>query len=302
MPSLLRRLLGIAPTPEPDGPGLIPSRLGLRFGVEKTTNYAPVRFDHPNTGPDKVLVLCTEERYFEMANGALFSTGHNVTETAVPLLHLQNAGFDFDVVTPTGAPAVLEDWSSPVDDTTVMAFVADHRDRFQNPASLADLVADGLTDDSPYVALFLPGGHGAMVGLPDDENVGRLLRWVAETDRHLVAVCHGPAAMLATRLGDDRPHPYAGYELCAFPDSIDRRSPSLGYLPGPMPWFQVEELEREGLRVINDGATGATHTDRRLHTGDSPRACDELGRIAAEALLAEHSGHEGRTGSRAAGS
>ncbi|WP_161565082.1 hypothetical protein [Okeania hirsuta] len=56
-------------------------------------------------------MLCTEERYFEMTNGKLFSTGNNVQETMVPLMHLVNAGFDFDVVTPTAKPAILEDWS-----------------------------------------------------------------------------------------------------------------------------------------------------------------------------------------------
>ena len=287
MTSALRRMIGIAPTPEPHGPGFIPSPLGLRLGVDKTTDYAPADFGRTYNGPAKVLVLCTEERYFEMTNGKLFSTGHNVTETAVPLLHLTTAGFDFDVVTPTGAPAVLEDWSAPIDDDAVMGFVTQHRGRFDAPLSLADLVADGLGEDSPYVAVFLPGGHGAMVGLPENGDVGRLIRWVAGTDRHLVAVCHGPAAMLATRVDDEQGHPYAGYEMCAFPDSIDRRSPSLGYLPGQLPWFQVEELERQGLSVVNDGTKGDTHVDRKLYTGDSPRACDELGRLAAEALLSE---------------
>ena len=84
MASAIRRLLGTAPTPEPDGPGVIPSRLGRRLGVERTTNFAPVGFSRTHDGPEKVLVLCTQERYFEMTNGVLFSTGHNVTETAVP--------------------------------------------------------------------------------------------------------------------------------------------------------------------------------------------------------------------------
>ncbi len=287
MSSPLRRMLGLAPTPEPHGPGFIPSRLGLRFGVAKTTDFARVDFGDRYEGPAKVLVLCTEERHFEMTNGALFSTGHNVTETALPLMHLAAAGFDFDVVTPSGAPAVLEDWSAPADDRTVMNFIAQHRSRFDAPRSLAELIADDLSDDSPYVAVFLPGGHGAMVSLPEDPNVGRLVRWIAETDRHLIAVCHGPAAMLATQVDDDRAHPYAGYEMCAFPDKLDRRSPSLGYLPGPLPWFQVEELERLGISVINDGTKGETHVDRKLYTGDSPNACDTLGRLAAEALLDE---------------
>jgi len=39
--------------------------------------------------------------------------------------------------------------------------------------------------------------------------------------------------------------------------------------------------------VINDKITGATHIDRKLISGDSPKACDELGKITVEALFKE---------------
>ncbi len=287
--SIIKRTLGIAPTPEADGSGYIPSRLGLRFGVAERSDFQPVDFGgRKYVGDKRILVLCTEERYFEMTNGALFSTGQNVQETTVPLMHLVRAGFDFDVITPTGAPAVLEKWSVPKKDQAVLEFLAENQTKFDRPLSLDDLVAGGgLDQDSPYVALFLPGGHGAMVGLPDDQNVGELVRWVNDSDRYLVAVCHGPAALMATTTNGDGPHPYSGYELCAFPDSIDRRSPSLGYLPGALPWFQCEKLEEQGMRIVNEKADGATHIDRKLYSGDSPKACDELGKMIAEALLDE---------------
>lgn len=195
--NFFQRMLGIAPTLEKDGRGYIPSPLGLFLGVDKKSGYQPTDFGgRKYVGDKKVLVLCTEERYLEMASGVLFSTGQNVQETTVPLMHLVGAGFDFDVVTPTGKPAILEQWSVPKKDEAVLAFLAAHQTKFDRPLSLADLVARGaLNEDSPYAALFLPGGHGAMVGLPDDENVGTLLRWVKDMDRYLVAVCHGPAAI-----------------------------------------------------------------------------------------------------------
>lgn len=289
--TLIKRMLGIAPTAETDGRGFIPSPLGLFLGVDKKSGYQPTEFSKKYGGDKKVLVLCTEGRYFEMTSGVLFSTGHNVQETAVPLMHLVAAGFDFDVVTPTGAPAVLEDWSVPRKDEAVLAFMADHKGRFEQPLSLAELIAQGgLEDSSPYAALFLPGGHGAMVGLPDDENVGTLIRWIHDSDRYLVAVCHGPAAMMATTKNGAGPHPYDGYELCAFPDSIDKQSPSIGYLPGTMPWFQCEKLAQQGMRIVNTKADGATHIDRKLYTGDSPKACDALGKMIARALLEDFAG------------
>ena len=285
----IKRLFGMAPTPDETGRGYIPSPLGRLFGVPKKSDFEALDFTgRVHDGDSRILVLCTEERYFEMANGKLFSTGQNAQETAVPLMHLTAAGFDFDVVTPTGAPAVLEDWSAPSKDEAVLGFLANHQGSFDRPLSLRDLVADGaLNDDSPYVALFLPGGHGAMVGLPDDPNVGALIRWVEASDRYLVAVCHGPAAMLAATIDHNSPHPYAGYEMAAFPDKFDQRSPSIGYLPGDLPWLQCEKLEAQGIRIVNEELDGTTHIDRKLYSGDSPKACDQLGKLVAEALLGD---------------
>lgn len=277
----------MAPTAEEDGEGYIPSPLGRLLGVDSRSGYEPTGFGTKYAGDKKVLVLCTEGRYLQMTNGKKFSTGHNVQETAVPLMHLTEAGFEFDVVTPTGAPAVLEEWSVPRKDDAVLGFMERNRAKFDNPLSLANLVAEGgLNDESPFAALFLPGGHGAMVGLPDDERVGELIRWVRDSDRYLVAVCHGPAALMAAKKNGS-PHPYEGYEMCAFPDSMDKRSPSIGYLPGQLPWFQCEKLVEQGMGILNDDITGATHVDRKLYSGDSPKACDKLGRLITEALLKE---------------
>ncbi len=286
---MIKKLLGIAPTKETNGKGYIPSPMGRMLGVDKMSGYKATDFGGKKyTGDKKVMVLCTEERYFKMTNGKLFSTGNNVQETMVPLMHLVNAGFEFDVVTSTGRPAILEDWSIPQKDEAVLSFKRKHKQQFENPKSLKQLVENNeLNDNSNYIAVFLPGGHGSMVGLPDDENVGELLRWVEASDRYLVAVCHGPAAMLATKVNSNKPHPYKGYKIVAFPDSGDKQSPSIGYLPGQLPWLQCEELEKEGIQVINKKITGATHVDRKLISGDSPKACDEMGKITVNALFQE---------------
>ena len=58
-------------------------------------------------------MVCTQDRNMVMANGKRFSTGHNPVEMGLPMLHLINAGFEIDVVTPTGAPAIIEQWAMP---------------------------------------------------------------------------------------------------------------------------------------------------------------------------------------------
>lgn len=286
---MIKKIFGIAPTKEKVGSGYIPSPLGRKLGVDKVSGYKASDFGGKKyTGKMKVLVLCTEERYFKMTNGKHFSTGNNVQETMVPLMHLVNGGFDFDVATPTGKPAILEEWSVPAKDLAVQSFRRENQIKFNKPLALNQLINNNeLNDESDYIALFLPGGHGSMVGLPEDRNVGKLIRWIKTTDRYLVAVCHGPAAMLA-KDNKEESNPYSGYKMVAFPDKFDKQSPSLGYLPGQLPWFQCEALEKEGIEIINDKITGATHIDRKLISGDSPKACDDLGKITVEALFNEH--------------
>lgn len=286
--NMIKKLLGIAPTKEKNSSGYIPSPLGRKFGVDKVSGYKATDFGGKKyLGNKKVLVLCTEERYFQMTNGNQFSTGNNVQETMVPLMHFVNGGFDFDVVTPTGKSAILEEWSVPIKDQAVLKFRGENQTKFSKPLSLKKLIeSNELNGNSDYIALFLPGGHGAMVGLPNDENVGKLIRWIETSDRYLVAVCHGPAAMIA-KDNKDKPNPYKGYKMVAFPDKMDKQSPSLGYLPGQLPWFQCEAIEKDGIEILNDKITGATHIDRKLISGDSPKACDEHGKITVDALFKE---------------
>ena len=51
-----------------------------------------------------------------------------------------------------------------------------------------------------YDAVYLPGGHGPMQDLSVDADVGRLLTAQLASGRPLAIVCHGPAALLATRI------------------------------------------------------------------------------------------------------
>ena len=141
-----------------------------------------------------------------MANGKKFSTGNHPVEMGLPMLHLLNAGFKIDVVTPTGAPAIIEQWAMPKADEAVKKLYRDFDHAFKHPGSLRDFVANSMTDDSPYIAVYLPGGHGAMLGLPDNSDLGDLLRWAHNTNRFTLAICHGPAALLAADQGTHLMH------------------------------------------------------------------------------------------------
>jgi molecular chaperone Hsp31 and glyoxalase 3 len=280
---MIRKLLGLAPTPERDGT-FSPSRFALRAATSATTEYSPLEWPAaPAPERSRVLVIATQEGAMTMANGRRFSTGNHPVELFVPLLHLRDAGFEIDFATPTGKPVRIEMWAMPGKDDAVQEIYRASAPALSRPLSLADLVS-GLGDDARYAAVFLPGGHGAMLGLPDDENVGRAIRWAHTLSRFILSICHGPAALLATmRAGGD--FPFSGYCIAAFPDSLDRFTPRIGYMPGPMPWYFGEKLRELGIEIVNRRASGSVHRDRELVTGDSPKAANAFGILAARTLL-----------------
>ncbi len=219
-----------------------------------------------------------------MANGKKFSTGNHPVEMGLPMLHLSNAGFVIDIVTPTGAAVKIEMWAMPDEDAEVKKLYRDLEEAFESPGNLSDFVANSMTGNSPYAAIYLPGGHGAMLGLPNNPDLGKLLHWAHEQDLHTLAICHGPAALLATDNGSD--FIYDGYKIAAFPDAVDKQTPLIGYMPGHMPWKFGEKLNALGVSIINTKADNSCYVDRRLVTGASPKAANDFGRLAANTLLA----------------
>jgi len=280
---MLKKLLGIAPTPTDDG-AFAPSPLALKLATSSKTDYDGGVYANPYKGGKlRVLMVCTEERNMVMANGKKFSTGNHPVEMGLPMLHLLNAGFEIDVVTPTGAPAKIEMWAMPDDDEDVKKLYRDFADAFENPGSLADFVTNYMTDKAPYIAIYVPGGHGALLGLPDNPDMGKLLHWAHDRDLYTLALCHGPAALLAADEGAD--FIYNGYKIAAFPDSVDKQTPMIGYMPGHMPWKFGEKLNDLGVTIINTKADNSCHIDRHLISGASPKAANDFGRLAANTLL-----------------
>ena len=278
---MIKSLLGIAPRQEPDG-SYSPSKLALKLATSDTTDYTPASYEKYEGARSTVLVLFTEEKNMTMQNGRDFSTGNHPVEALVPMLHLKSAGFDFDIVTPHGKPAVFETWAMPTKDGAVMGLYEELKPRLLAPKSLEEVV-DHL-DAQSYAAVFIPGGHGAMLGIPQDPNVGKVLRWAHDKDLFTVTLCHGPGALLATTLQDE-PFLYAGYKMAVFPDSVDEKTPWIGYMPGHMPWHLAAKLEALGANIVNEKADDSCCVDRRLITGASPEAADKLGQLAVTTLL-----------------
>jgi len=273
------------PTETEDG-SYIPSPLALKLATSSTTDFDNTTYKNKYTGNKKVLMICTEQKNMTMANGKKFSTGNHPVEILLPVLHLRNAGFDVDVVTPNGKPVVIEHWAMPEDDEHVKAIYAEFKNKFENPGNLSDFVANTMNENSEYAAIFIPGGHGAMLGLPENKDVSQLINWSYNNDMFTLAICHGPAALLAAGLDSNKDtYIYKGYKIASFPDAVDEQGPMIGYTPGHMPYKYGERLNNLGVTIINEEADNTVHKDRKLITGASPLAANDFGKLAATELL-----------------
>ena len=283
-------ILPLSKSPEPDAAeanAFFPSPFSLKQFTSNKSDLADADYPQRYTGSRRILVIGTDERYLEMANGTLFSTGNHPVETLVPMYHLHKAGFAFDIATVSGNPVKFEFWAMPKDDEAVTGLHDALTAQFHKPLKLSDVI-DRLADGADYAAVFIPGGHGPLHGLPFSADVASVLRWALERNRHIISICHGPAALLAcTPQTDGEPFPFAGYTITAFPDAADRMVPEIGYTPGPLRWYFGERLKSLGVTIVNTEPDASVHSDRRLLTGASPLAANELGKLAARTLLAE---------------
>ncbi|OAA40238.1 ThiJ/PfpI domain-containing protein [Cordyceps fumosorosea ARSEF 2679] len=272
-----------------------PSPFSLTQYVPSKTDFAGA--DYANKaykgGKWKILLVGTQERYLRMADGKFFSTGNHPVELLLPLLHLDAAGFDVDVATLSGDPVKFEVWAFPQEDDAVKRIHQKYADKLRAPLNLQEIWSkdgngSGFTSATPYIGVFIPGGHGVLNDVPFSALVGDVLRWAHANDRYFITLCHGPASMLAADVGKPPGSKfiYDGYEIVVFPDSLDKGANiEIGYIPGKMEWLVGESLEKLGIKTLNSGITGQVHRDRFLLTGDSPLASNNLGKLAAKTLL-----------------
>lgn len=264
-----------------DGETYNPSKFTTFAFLSSKSGYKKKDFGEPYTGKKKIICFCTDDGKMKMKNEKIFNSGNHPIELFAPMLHMKDAGFEFEIATGSGKPVVLEMWAYPKKDKAVKELHDELKDQMENPTSIADIKnLDG------YAAVFIPGGHGAMINLPKNVALGKLLHEAHEKGIPTVTLCHGPAALLSTAAeGVGKEFAYSGYKMMCFTDKTDAFTPKVGYLPGLMPWGCQATLEENGVTIVNTTEKGDVIVDRELITGDSPSAAINLGIEATPIIL-----------------
>ena len=114
--------------------------------------------------------------------------------------------------------------------------------------------------------------------------MGELLRWAKDKDRFTISISKGASALLATH-DEGQSFLYEGYNMAVFPQAIDRKRARCGYFPGIPHWEVAGKLKDRGVNIVNLRPDGTCHVDRKVISGASSAASNQLGVLAAKELL-----------------
>ncbi|MFD9126394.1 type 1 glutamine amidotransferase domain-containing protein [Kitasatospora sp. NPDC059571] len=225
----------------------------------------------------KVLFIVSGATYWVLKDGTRYATGYWAEEFAMPYRRLTEAGHEVVIGTPGGVVPTVDMMSlrpamaGGEKGALELEEIIRSAEAMRRPLRLSDV---RLED---YDAVYLPGGHGPMADLAFDADVGRLLTAQLASGRPLAIVCHGPSAMLATRIHGESP--FKGYRITCFTDDEEE---AVG-LASRAPWLLETEL-REKLGVdFSRGPMWEPYMveDRNLITGQNPHSAA----ILADRLL-----------------
>ena len=221
----------------------------------------------------KVLFVVTGATYLTLKDGTRYATGYWAEEFASPYKAITEAGHQVVVATPNGVTPNVDMMSlrpamaGGEQGALELEAIIRSAEPMRRPVQLSDVRIED------YDAVYLPGGHGPMQDLWVDADAGRILTDQLASGRPLAIVCHGPAAMLATRIHGVSP--FKGYQVTCFTNEEEE---AVGLAPRCQYLLETELKEKVGVE-FSRGEIWKPYMveDRNLITGQNPQSAAVLG-------------------------
>ncbi|BBG02913.1 MULTISPECIES: type 1 glutamine amidotransferase domain-containing protein [Pseudonocardia] len=226
----------------------------------------------------RILVVMSAADTWERTDGTSYPTGYWAEELAAPYETFTAAGHTVEFASPGGVLQSLDRHSA---DPGVAGPDCERWVRIAEVALRESGPPLRLSDVDPdrYAAIVLPGGHGPVVDLFSDADLGALLARADAAGTIVGAVCHGPAGLLSAT-GPDGGWLFAGRRMAAFTDEEE----SLFGTADGAPWLLASRLRERGARHESGPAYQAfTVADGNLITGQNPASSAPM----ADLIVAE---------------
>jgi putative intracellular protease/amidase/sugar lactone lactonase YvrE len=218
----------------------------------------------------KVLIVTTSHDHFEGVNP--HPTGVWMEEFALPYLELLDNGVEITIASPKGGVMPVDPRSLPTPE----------QEKAWQSAIAASKQTVKLSEvkSTEFDAIFLPGGHGPMFDLPENQDLQQLLREFYEAGKIIAAVCHGPVGLVGATLSDGTPL-VKNKVLTSYTNSEEIAAKLDQEVP-----FVLEQRLRELGAVFIAHENKADHIERdgKLITGQNPNSSANIARALISAL------------------
>lgn len=235
----------------------------LSMGIVGTES---ARKDDAKPATHKILMVVTNADQL----GKDHKTGLWLEEFALPYIDFLAAGHEVTVASPCGGNSPLDPQSlSDVPDAWAGARLA-----LTKTHKLSQVAYQ------QYDAIVLPGGHGPLLDLANDELLADILRYFDGHNRIIAAVCHGPAGLVKATKADGTPL-VDGKRMTGFTDEAE----SLTGLDALVPFALETKLRSLGARFESTSPWGVyVVVDGNLITGQNPQSSAAFAKAILEIL------------------
>jgi putative intracellular protease/amidase len=207
------------------------------------------------------------------------ATGIWAEELAAPYYALIDAGHSVDIASPKGGAVPLDPGSlKPAGQNTPIV------ERFLNDKAAMQTIGathiSSAVSASDYDAVFLPGGHGTMWDMPDDNGVKAAVESAFRAGKPVAAVCHGVSGLVGAVDAKGKPIT-AGRRVNSFTDAEEEAAG----LTSAMPFLLETRLRSLGAHFESaPNWQPFAVRDGNLITGQNPNSSELVARHLLEAL------------------
>lgn len=206
-------------------------------------------------------------------------TGVWFEELTTPYYIFQEAGFEVKI-------ASIQGGEIPIDPRSQKDIGENPQsvDRFLQDKAAMEAIQSSISiesvDANQYAAVFLPGGHGTMFDLPDNQFLADIVADTLEDDRIVAAVCHGPAGLVSAKFADGTPV-VEGKRISAFTNAEED---AVG-LTDDMPFLLETRLRELGAKVVAAPNFQAhVIADGNLITGQNPASSEGVAKLVVQTI------------------
>lgn len=186
-------------------------------------------------------------------------TGNYLPEVSHPYAEFISKGYSIEIASTTGGEAPVDGLDLTDDELNVEFLKGNGIKQMKSTLKISEV------NIANYDAIFVPGGLGPMVDMPENKEIQKAIADTYERGAVVGAVCHGPVSLLNVTLSDGSSL-IAGKNITSFSNKEEE-----GYAKEDVPFLLESALVKKGANFSSvDPWQAHSIADGRLVTGQNP--------------------------------